>query len=49
MSQLLRCSYCLKNFSIPYLMFVFLILVSVFNVSQFFYEGIFLKIFKKLH
>ena len=35
MSQLLRCSYCLKDFSIPNLMIVFLILVDVFNVSQY--------------
>jgi len=33
MSQLLRCNYCLKNFSTPYLIVVFLILVDVFNVS----------------
>ena len=36
MSQLLRCNYCLKDFSTPYLMFVFLNLVNVFNTSQFF-------------
>jgi len=30
-------------------MLVFLILVGVFNTSQFFYEDIFVKIFKRLH
>ena len=36
MSQLLRYSYCLKDFSTPHLMFLFLTLVDVINVSQFF-------------
>jgi len=31
MSQLLRYSYCLKDFYTPYLMFVFLISVNIFN------------------
>lgn len=36
MSEFLRYSYCLKDLSTPYLTFVFLILVGVFNVSHIF-------------
>jgi len=35
-SQLSKCSYCIKDFSTLNLMFVFLILAGVFNASQFF-------------
>ena len=36
MSQLLWCSYCLKDIFTPHLMILFLMLVGIFNVSQFF-------------
>jgi len=39
MSQLLKYSYCSKDFSILYLMTVFIISVVVFNVSQLFTRG----------
>jgi len=35
-SQFLRCNYFLKGCSTPHLLLLFLLLVDVFNVSQFF-------------